>query len=42
MTLITMAALICCLLLMLSVTYAECHIKAVYAEYHYAYCRGTL
>jgi hypothetical protein len=28
MTLITMAALFCCLLLMLSVTYAECHIKA--------------
>jgi hypothetical protein len=24
---------------MLTVTYAECHIKAPYAEYHYAECR---
>jgi hypothetical protein len=24
---------------MLTVTYAECHIKALYAECHYAVCR---
>ncbi len=27
---------------MLTVTYAECHIKAPYDEYHYAECRGAL
>ncbi len=27
---------------MLSVTYAECHIKALYSECRYAECRGAL
>jgi hypothetical protein len=27
--------------IMLSFIYAECHLKAHYAEYHYAKCRGA-
>ncbi len=27
--------------IMLTVTYAECHIKGPYAEYRYAECRGA-
>jgi hypothetical protein len=27
---------------MLTVTYAECHIKAPYAEWRYAECRGAI
>jgi hypothetical protein len=25
-----------------SVIYAECHIQALYAEFHYAECRGAI